>query len=261
MSCQDSKEAFDPGPAISEKHKLARSSLPTKPAPVSLEGRFVTLEPFRLRSEFSKGEVCDTDRLWKIFNGEPALGHPAYDSIALIWSYLPLKHTTIQTFEKHIETLGSSSEARVFTVRLKESGELVGTISLLANRPLHLAVEIGFVAISPAYQGTPVQTESTYLLLQHCFNLGYRRVEWKCNVLNARSRAAALRNGFTFEGVFRNHMIVHDEFSRDSAWFSITDDEWNEKQNSLQNWLNSEAPLQLFERRKNAIRQMYTSSS
>ena len=93
------------------------------------------------------------------------------------------------------------------------------------NLPAHLKIELGGIWYSPIAQKTAANTEVTYLMLKHCFKLGYRRVEWKCHSLNERSRKAALRMGFKFEGIQESHMIVKN-CNRDTAWYRILDHEW-----------------------------------
>ena len=119
---------------------------------------------------------------------------------------------------------------------LVETGQPVGIISLMRNNPAWLSIELGNIWYTPPVQRSPVNTEATYLLLRHCFELGYRRLEWKCNALNERSRRAAERMGFTFEGIQQKHMIVKGR-SRDTAWFRILDDEWPEVQRRLEGLL------------------------
>jgi RimJ/RimL family protein N-acetyltransferase len=94
--------------------------------------------------------------------------------------------------------------------------------------------------LSPALQRTPLATEAQYLLARYVFEtLGYRRYEWKCNALNAASQRAALRFGFTFEGVFRQHMIVKGH-SRDTAWYAMLDSEWPLCKAAFEHWLSPE---------------------
>ena len=107
-------------------------------------------------------------------------------------------------------------------------------------RPAMRVVEVGHIVYSPELQRTPVATEAQYLLARYAFEeLGYRRYEWKCNALNARSRRAALRFGFTFEGIFRQHMIVKGR-SRDTAWFAMLDQEWPARKQAFETWLAPE---------------------
>ena len=103
--------------------------------------------------------------------------------------------------------------------------------------PANRVVEVGNVVFSSALRRTPAATEAIYLMAKNAFEvLGYRRFEWKCNSLNAASRRAALRFGFTFEGIFRQHMIVRGR-NRDSAGFSMLDTEWPKRKTAFEAWL------------------------
>lgn len=106
------------------------------------------------------------------------------------------------------------------------SGEPIGMVSYLNIVPQHRTIELGNIWYAPAAQRTAVNTETVYLLLAECFeNLGYRRVEWKCDALNERSIVSALRLGFSFEGIFRQHFIMKGR-NRDTAWFAMIDADW-----------------------------------
>ncbi|KAK5633681.1 hypothetical protein RRF57_009395 [Xylaria bambusicola] len=99
-------------------------------------------------------------------------------------------------------------------------------------------VEVGSIIFSSKLQRSTAATEAMYLMAKHALeDLGYRRYEWKCNALNAPSRRAALRLGFTFEGVFRKHMIIKGR-NRDTAWFAIVDDDWPDVKKAFEDWLN-----------------------
>lgn len=100
------------------------------------------------------------------------------------------------------------------------------------------STEVGGITFSPALQRTPATTEAMFLMMQHAFALGYRRYEWKCNALNLPSRRAAQRLGFSYEGIFRNHMVIKGR-SRDTAWFAITDQDWPALQRAFEIWLDS----------------------
>ena len=116
-------------------------------------------------------------------------------------------------------------------------GRPVGYQSLMRIDPVHRVVEIGGIMYTPLLQGTPGSTEAQYLFAKYVFDdLGYRRYEWKCNDRNAPSKRAAERLGFTFEGVFRQHMIVKSR-SRDTAWFSMLDHEWPARRAAFEQWL------------------------
>jgi RimJ/RimL family protein N-acetyltransferase len=113
----------------------------------------------------------------------------------------------------------------------------VGQASYLRIEPAHRSIEVGHIIFTPALQRSAGATEAMYLMARHVFNdLGYRRYEWKCNALNQPSRRAALRLGFTYEGIFRQHMISKGR-NRDTAWFSMLDSEWPQLQSNFEQWL------------------------
>lgn len=196
-------------------------SLPLKPTPVQLDGRFVRLAPLALHH---------APALFAHANGAPVelagRAHPAYDADSLIWRYLfsgPFADAA--AFERYIAETIAGADRLALCVIERESGQPVGVVNLMSNAPLHLRIELGGIWYSPIVQRTQANLESTYLMLGHCFGLGYRRVEWKCDSRNERSRRAALRMGFTFEGIQEHHMIVKGQ-SRDTAWFRMLDHEW-----------------------------------
>jgi RimJ/RimL family protein N-acetyltransferase len=118
------------------------------------------------------------------------------------------------------------------------SGKAVGTFALMRIDPVNGVIEVGHVVYSPRLKRTRIATEAMFLLMQYVFDeLGYRRFEWKCDSLNGPSRAAALRYGFTFEGIFRQ-AIVYRQRNRDTAWFSVIDSEWPVLRPSYTRWLS-----------------------
>jgi RimJ/RimL family protein N-acetyltransferase len=120
---------------------------------------------------------------------------------------------------------------------LDRDGRAVGIATLMEIRPSMRVIEVGNIVYTPRLQRTPLGTEAQYLLARYVFEtLGYRRYEWKCNALNAPSRRAAERYGFTFEGVFRQHFIVKGR-NRDTAWYSILDSEWPARKTAFERWL------------------------
>jgi RimJ/RimL family protein N-acetyltransferase len=120
----------------------------------------------------------------------------------------------------------TSEDPLFFAVTDRASDRALGMTSYLNVRPAMAVIEIGNIWYVPEAQRSRVNTESCLLLMRHAFEeLGYRRVEWKCDARNQRSRAAAERLGFTFEGIFRQHMIVKGR-NRDTAWFALLDGEW-----------------------------------
>lgn len=118
------------------------------------------------------------------------------------------------------------------------TGNALGTLALMRIEPAHGVIEVGHIALSPLLKRSRMATEAHYLLMRHVFeDLGYRRYEWKCDSLNAPSRAAAQRLGFRFEGIFRQ-AIVYRGRSRDTAWFSIIDSEWPALRAAFEQWLD-----------------------
>jgi RimJ/RimL family protein N-acetyltransferase len=136
-----------------------------------------------------------------------------------------------------LEGIAWSDDPRFFTVIDLTTDRAVGVVSYLNIVSSDRRIELGHIWYVPAAQRGRANTETAYLLMRRAFDdLGYRRVEWKCDALNARSRAAAERLGFTFEGVFRQHLIVKGR-NRDTAWFSITDAEWPTRRAAIESWL------------------------
>ena len=141
-----------------------------------------------------------------------------------IWDYLPYGPFPLrEAFDAHLAAQAAGDDPLFFVIRPHGSGTAEGVASLMTIEPDHRSIEIGHIWLGPGLQRTPAATEALYLLIAHAMDdLGYRRMEWKCNAANAASRAAAVRLGFTHEGVFYQHRIVKG-CNRDTAWFSILD--------------------------------------
>ena len=136
-----------------------------------------------------------------------------------------------------LEDRTTSVDPLFFAVRDLRDGRARGMCAWLRLDPPMGVIEIGHIWYGTDLQRTPATTEAMYLLFRHAFEArGYRRLEWKCNALNARSRNAALRFGFTFEGIFRQHMITKGK-NRDTAWFSLLDGEWPATGAAFERWL------------------------
>ena len=145
---------------------------------------------------------------------------------------------TPSDFERWLASAAVSEDPLYFAVIDSANGRCEGRQALMRVVPEHGAIEIGSILWGPAIARTRVATEAFFLFARHAFdNLGYRRFEWKCNALNEPSRRAAARFGFTFEGIFRQHMMVKGE-SRDTAWFSIIDKEWPALKQIFERWLD-----------------------
>jgi len=190
-----------------------------RPEPVTLKGRFgsvARLDPAR-----------DGSALWAAVGAQER-----------IWTYISSAgpFADEKAFMAWLADRKSRDDPYFFTV-LDHAGNALGLLALMAIRPEMRVVEIGSIVFGPALQRTPLATETQYLLARYAFEtLGYRRYEWKCDALNAASRRAALRFGFSFEAVFRQHMITKGH-SRDTAWFSITDSEWPSRKANFERWL------------------------
>lgn len=165
----------------------------------------------------------------------------ATDADSTQWAFLyggPFERQ--QDMHAWLQKCADSSDPLFFTIIDRQSGTAIGTLSYLAITPEHGSIEIGHIWFSGRMQRSRQATETIYLLARHAFeDLGYRRLEWKCNSLNARSQRAALRFGFTAEGVFRQHRVVNG-YSRDSAWFSLLDGEWPAQRAIFEAWLHAD---------------------
>ncbi|WP_298965724.1 GNAT family N-acetyltransferase [uncultured Methylobacterium sp.] len=140
-------------------------------------------------------------------------------------------------FLDHLAACAASEDPLFYAILDRASGRAVGHAALMRIDPANRVIEVGNILYAPALQRRPGATEAMALLAAYVFEtLGYRRYEWKCNALNAPSRAAALRLGFRFEGIFRQAMIVKGR-NRDTAWFSLLDREWPQAAGAFRRWL------------------------
>ncbi len=192
------------------------------PGPTTLDGRYATLVPL--------DAAVHTASLFPSISGA-ANGH--------LWRYLfdgPFEDAA--NFRDNLARKAAATDAVFLAIVDKARGAAAGYASYMRIDQSHGVIEVGNILFTPALQGTTAATDAMYLMARHAFeDLGYRRYEWKCNALNAPSRAAALRLGFTFEGIFRQHMIVKGE-SRDTAWFSMLDTEWPGRKAAFERWLD-----------------------
>jgi RimJ/RimL family protein N-acetyltransferase len=155
-----------------------------------------------------------------------------------MWTYLPYgPFDSLDTYRAWTDEISRRSDPLFFAIIDRASGRAVGLASYLRIDPAAGSIEVGHLLYSPLLQRTPAATEAMFLMMEGAFKLGYRRYEWKCDVLNAPSRAAAQRLGFSFEGIFRQAVVVKAR-NRDTAWFSIIDTEWPALANAFQRWLD-----------------------
>jgi RimJ/RimL family protein N-acetyltransferase len=180
----------------------------------------VTLEP--LQSE------RHTAALWETVRGHDEL-----------WTWLADGPFSTESELREAIAQKQAATAAVFlAVVPAATGRAAGYASYMRIEPAQGVIEVGNILLSPVLQRTTAATEAMYLMARHVFeDFGYRRYEWKCNALNEPSRRAALRLGFTFEGIFRQHMVIKDS-NRDTAWFSMLDHEWPARKRAFEAWLD-----------------------
>jgi RimJ/RimL family protein N-acetyltransferase len=191
------------------------------PQAVTLSGRYGSVE----RLEAARHRAA----LW-----DAVAGHPH------IWTYMrdgPFADAAV--FSDWLVSREQARDAFYYAV-VDAEGRALGLASLMRIEPDMRVIEVGNILLSPLLQRTPLATEAQYLLALYVFDaLRYRRYEWKCDALNAASRRAALRLGFSFEGIFRDHMIIKGR-SRDTAWFAMLKTEWPARKAAFERWLAAE---------------------
>ena len=189
-----------------------------RPGPVVLEGRYGRLE---------KLATHHAGTLWDAVRGHD-----------LIWTYMSTygPFTDANAFADWVACRSTLEDPYSYAI-VEPSGKTIGIATLMEIRPAARSIEVGHIVYSPALQRTPLGTEAQYLLARYAFEtLGNRRYEWKCNSLNAPSRRAALRYGFVFEGILRQHMIAKGR-NRDTAYYSMLDSEWPARKAAFERWL------------------------
>jgi RimJ/RimL family protein N-acetyltransferase len=186
------------------------------------EGRLVIVEPI------------DLERHAEVLY---ALSHETAEA-KRIWDYLPDgPFSDLAGFKAWLGAMTVNPDRCVFAFRDKSTGRAGGMATYLDIRPAHGVIEVGYIWFAPFLQRTPQATEALFLLLRHAFDdLKYRRMQWRCNALNEKSRAAALRLGFSYEGIFYQHMVVKGH-NRDTAWYAILDSEWPRIRANFEAWL------------------------
>jgi RimJ/RimL family protein N-acetyltransferase len=163
-------------------------------------------------------------------------GHDGSPEAERSWAYLPYGPFASEGEHRAWLELHAASEDPLFFAIVRDE-RAAGVATLMSIVPAHGTIEIGHIWLSPGLQRTPAATEALVLLMRHAMDdLGYRRLEWKCNAANDASRSAAVRLGFRFEGVFFNHQVFKGR-NRDTAWFSILDEEWPRLRTAYATWL------------------------
>ncbi len=192
-----------------------------KPSPVIVKGRYGVVEKFDATKHAAS--------LWEAVKGDDAL-----------WTYMWYGPFAARgEFEKFADTLAKRDDPFAYAI-IDNSSNVLGVATLMEIRPANRVIEVGGIFYSRALRHTPLATEAQFLLMRYVFEeLGYRRYEWKCDSFNEPSRRAAGRFGFTFEGIFRQHMIIKGK-NRDTAWFAMLDSEWPALKRAFEAWLAPE---------------------
>ena len=192
---------------------------PPRPGPEAIEGRWARLE--RLSPSRHAREV-----------------HAANLGSDAIWDYLPYgPFRTEAEWAAWAEGMAGRDDPFFYAIRDLRTGRAGGVASYLRISPEAGSIEVGHINLSPALQRTPAATEAMFLMMRWAFEAGYRRYEWKCDALNLPSRRAAQRLGLSYEGVFRQAVVVKGR-NRDTAWFAAIDKEWPRLREAFEAWLS-----------------------
>jgi RimJ/RimL family protein N-acetyltransferase len=183
------------------------------------------------------GRYCRIERLAASTHADALFDANARDVEGRMWTYLPYgPFASAAEYRLWVESVQDKTDPMFFAIVAR--GEAVGVASYLRTDLENGSIEVGHLAYSPGLQRSTAATEAMYLMMRHVFDdLGYRRYEWKCDSLNAPSRRAAERLGFTYEGTFRQALVRRGR-NRDNAWFSIIDGEWPAVRDRFEMWLD-----------------------
>jgi RimJ/RimL family protein N-acetyltransferase len=193
--------------------------VPPKPGPARIVGRHVVLE--RLDADAHATDLFE-----------------AFVSDASLWDYMYSgPFTSASSFHRWIRESAADAAMVYYAIRDLASDTCTGMAAYLRIAPDAGSIEVGSICFGPAFQRTKGATEAMYLMMKWAFDAGYRRYEWKCNALNLPSRRAAQRLGFSYEGVFRQAVVVKGR-NRDTAWFAMIDKEWPALREAYRAWLS-----------------------
>jgi RimJ/RimL family protein N-acetyltransferase len=209
----------DPAPALGEIVDFHRSIPPER---VGHHGAVASVRPL--------DPARDAQALYD--RSHPPNGDPS------VWRYLPTgPYPDRASYRAALEEQTESRDALLFVITTADDDRPLGQISYMSIVPEHGRIELGNIWFSGPLKRSAAATEAVFLLAKHAFeDLGNRRLEWKCNALNEPSRRAAVRFGFEYEGVFRNHQVVKGH-NRDTAWYAITDQRWPAIRSAFEAWL------------------------
>lgn len=190
---------------------------PLAPTRLSMPGRYCSIEPLTLDHAAALYSTLSDDRAGQI------------------WTYMP--HGPFDSFDAYQQWIwGAVQGADPLHYAIIVDGRPLGSAAYLRIAPNAGSVEIGWITYTPSLQRTRAATEAMYLMMRWAFETGYRRYEWKCDSLNAASRRAAQRLGFSFEGIFRQAVVVKGR-NRDTAWYAVVDSEWPALRAAMESWL------------------------
>ena len=222
MSDPENFEQIYPRPLSGSKvENLPPALVPSREA---LKGQYVTLEPQDANRHAAE--------LYEASHGS--------EQGLRIWDHLTYgPWADVASYAATLRAQSASLDPVFYAIRSNETGRACGQASFLDIHAQNGVTEIGHIWFGPELQRTRAATEALFLMLKYAMDeQGYRRMQWRCNALNAKSRSAARRLGFRFEGIFYNHLIFKG-VNRDTAWYSILDDEWPEIRGKIKNWLDS----------------------
>ncbi|MEL6280357.1 MAG: GNAT family protein [Pseudomonadota bacterium] len=194
-------------------------SPPPFPGRSTLQGRYCRLEPL--------DPARHAQGLFDAWEGDDAL-----------WDYMPIgPFATAAEYRVFADQVSAGADPQFYAVCDLDTGAPLGQASYLRIAPEAGSIEVGWICFSPRLKRSRLATEAMYLMMKNAFDLGYRRYEWKCNALNAASRRAAQRFGFSFEGVFRQATVSKGR-NRDTAWYATIDSEWPALNSAFEQWLD-----------------------
>jgi len=186
------------------------------------------------------GRTCQLEPLVPEFHGDELFEAAAPDVSGRHWTWLPYGPFLERgLYLQWLRDFTQGTDPLFYAIRSRATGRASGVCAYLRIAPPAGTIEVGHINFSPELQQTVAATEALFLVIQHAFHLGYRRVEWKCDTHNAPSRRSAQRLGFTFEGIFRQAQVVKGR-NRDTAWFAIIDGDWPAIQAAYREWLAPE---------------------
>ena len=209
-----------------------------------------TPPPFPPRASM-QGQYCRLEPLDRVAHARALWDANAHDVEGRNWTYLTHgPYDTFEAYEQWVDRTSRGPDPQFFAVLTPAPGSFlsalgswvaipVGVASFMRITPAQGCIEVGDINFSPLLQRTPAATEAMYLMMRRAFELGYRRYEWKCDALNAPSRRAAQRLGFSYEGAFRQAMVTKGR-NRDTAWYACIDREWPVLRAAFEQWLTPE---------------------